>query len=152
MGFAPSGNYFVETVTTASMPAKTVLRDRDGKLIATVEAGDASRVPRFWRWPRTVSMTAADGKTEINGLVFRPSDYDPTQKYPVIDYIYGGPQIAYVPTSFAHGAYLEAASLAELGFVTVMIDGRGTAQRSRRARTRTWTRRPSTGTSAAVRS
>jgi dipeptidyl-peptidase 4 len=131
VGFAPSGNYFVETVTTASMPAKTVLRDREGKLIAAVEAGDSSRVPQFWRWPRAVSLTAADGKTEINGLVFKPSDYDPAKKYPVIDYIYGGPQIAYVPTSFAHGAYLEAASLAELGFVTVMIDGRGTAQRSR---------------------
>jgi dipeptidyl-peptidase 4 len=131
VGFAPSGNYFVETVTTASMPAKTVLRDRDGKLIATVEAGDASRAPRFWRWPQTVALTAADGKTEINGLVFKPSDYDPAKKYPVIDYIYGGPQTAYVPTGFAHGAYLEAASLAELGFVTVVIDGRGSAQRSR---------------------
>jgi dipeptidyl-peptidase-4 len=131
VGFAPSGNYFVEAVTTASMPAKTVLRDREGKLIATVEAGDATRVPRFWRWPQAISLTAADGKTEINGLVFKPSDYDPAKKYPVIDYIYGGPQAAYVPTAFAHGAYLEAASLAELGFVTVMVDGRGTAQRSR---------------------
>ena len=131
VGFAPSGDYFVETLTTASMPAKTVLRDREGKLIATVEAGDASRVPQFWRWPRSVSLTAADGKTEINGLVFKPSGYDPAKKYPVIDYIYGGPQVAYVPTGFAHGAYLEAASLAELGFVTVMMDGRGTAQRSR---------------------
>ncbi len=61
----------------------------------------------------------------------RPSDYDPAKKYPVVDYIYGGPQIAYVPNGFAEGAYLDAASLAELGFVTVMIDGRGTAQRSR---------------------
>ena len=131
VGFAPSGNYFVETVTTASMPAKTVLRDREGKLIATVEAGDASRVPPYWRWPETFSLAGADGKTQINSLVFKPSDYDPAKKYPVIDYIYGGPQIAYVPTGFAPGAYLDAASLAELGFVTVMIDGRGSAQRSR---------------------
>lgn len=131
VGFAPSGNYFVETVTTASMPAKTVLRDREGRVVATIEVGDASRVPRFWRWPQTVSLTSADGETEINGLVFKPSDYHPGGKYPVIDYIYGGPQIAYVPTGFAQSAYLEAASLAELGFVTVMIDGRGTAQRSR---------------------
>lgn len=131
VGFAPSGNYFVETVTTAGKPAATVLRDRNGKLIANIEVGDASRVPKFWRWPMTVSLTAADGKTQINGLVFKPSDYDPANKYPVIDYIYGGPQTAYVPTSFAHGAYLDAASLAELGFVTVMIDGRGTPQRSR---------------------
>ena len=131
VGFAPSGNYFVEAVTTAGMPAKTVLRDREGKLIATIEAGDASRVPHFWRWPQTVSLIAADGNTPINALVFKPSDYDPARRYPVIDYIYGGPQIAYVPTGFAHGAYLDAASLAELGFITVMIDGRGTAQRSR---------------------
>jgi dipeptidyl aminopeptidase/acylaminoacyl peptidase len=131
VGFAPSGNYFVETVTTADTPAKTFLRDRDGKLIATIEAGDSSRVPRFWRWPRTISLTSADGRTQINALVFKPSDYDPGKKYPVIDYIYGGPQIAYVPTGFAQGAYLDAASLAELGFVTIMIDGRGSAQRDR---------------------
>jgi dipeptidyl aminopeptidase/acylaminoacyl peptidase len=131
VGFAPSGNYFVETVTTAGMPAKTFLRDREGGLIASIETGDSSRVPRFWRWPQTISVTAADGRTQINALVFKPSDYDPGKKYPVIDYIYGGPQIAYVPTGFAQGAYLDAASLAELGFVTVMMDGRGTAQRDR---------------------
>ena len=131
VGFAPSGNYFVETVTTAGMPAKTFLRDRDGKLIATIEAGDSARVPQFWRWPQTISIIAADGRTQINALVFKPSDYDPGKKYPVIDYIYGGPQVAYVPTGFAQGAYLDAASLAELGFVTVMMDGRGTAQRDR---------------------
>ena len=131
VGFAPSGNYFVETVTTAGMPAKTVLRNRDGKFIAAVATGDASRVPRFWRWPQSVSLIAADGKTEINALVFKPSDFDAAKKYPVIDYIYGGPQVAYVPTAFAHGAYLDAASLAELGFVTVIIDGRGSAERSR---------------------
>lgn len=137
---APSGNYFVESVTTASLPAKTVLRDREGKLIANVEDGGVSRVPRFWRWPQTVSLAAADGKTEINGLVFKPSNYDPAKKYPVIDYIYGGPQIAYVPTGFAHGAYLEAASLAELGFVPVMMDGRGTPQRSRAFHSPRWFR------------
>ena len=131
VGFAPSDNYFVETVTTASTPAQTILRDRAGKFIATIEAGDSARVPHFWRWPDTTSLICADGKTQIEALVFKPSDYDPTRKYPVIDYIYGGPQIAYVPTSFAQGAYLDAASLAELGFVTVMIDGRGTAQRDR---------------------
>jgi dipeptidyl aminopeptidase/acylaminoacyl peptidase len=130
-GLAPSGDYFVETITRADGPSRTLLRDRDGKLIATVESADASRIPSFWRWPKPVQLTAADGVREISGLVFHPSDYDPHKRYPVIDYVYGGPQVAYVPKGFGGIPYLEAASLAELGFVVVMIDGRGTAERSR---------------------
>ena len=130
-GVAPSGGYVVETLTTANKPSRTLLRDRDGRLVATVEEADASRIPSFWRWPTPVRMVAADGKTEIDGVVFRPSDYDPQKKYPVIDYVYGGPQAAYVPKGFGQSAYHDAASLAELGFVVTMIDGRGTIQRSR---------------------
>ena len=130
-GMAPSGNYFVETLTRADRPSRTLLRDRDGKLIATIENADAARVPAFWRWPQPVQLTAADGKTQISGLVFRPSNYDRQKKYPVIDYVYGGPQVAYVPKGFDEGNYMTVASLAELGFVAVVIDGRGTSQRSR---------------------
>lgn len=134
-GVSPSGNYFVETMVTADKPSSTVLRDHNGRFITTVEAADARQLPSWWRWPEPVEVVAADGVTKIYGLVFRPSDYNPAKKYAVIDYVYGGPQAAYVPTSFGQGAFgqefLDAASIAELGFVTVMIDGRGTAQRSR---------------------
>ena len=130
-GLAPSGDYFVETVARADRPSRTDVRARDGRLVATIENPDASRFPAFWHWPKVVKTIAADGKTEINGLVFRPSSYDPHGKYPVIDYIYGGPQVAYVPKAFDQSAYKDAASLAELGFVVTMFDGRGTTQRSR---------------------
>jgi len=130
-GVAPSGNYFLETITTADKPSRTLLRDRAGRVIATVEEADGAHLPSNWRWPNPVKLIAADGKTDIYGLVFRPSDYDPNRKYPVIDYLYGGPQASYVPKGFDQGDYQDAASLAELGFITLMIDGRGTAQRDR---------------------
>lgn len=130
-GVAPSGDYFVETVTRADAPDRTVLRDRNGNLVATIENANASRLPVWWHWPTPVTLTAADGKTKIYGLVFRPSYYDRSRKYPVVDYIYGGPQTSYVPNGFDQIDYLDAASIAELGFVTVMIDGRGTAERDR---------------------
>jgi dipeptidyl-peptidase-4 len=130
-GVAPSGDYFVETVTTPDKPSRTVLRDRDGRLVATVENADASHMPSWWRWPKPVKMIAADGKTEIYGLVFRPSDFDPHEKYPVIDVVYGGPQVSFVPETFFSFGYADAASLAELGFVTTIIDGRGTTERGR---------------------
>lgn len=130
-GVAPSGDYFVETVTRPDKPSCTVLRDRDGRLVATVEDADASHMPSWWRWPKPVKMIAADGKTAIYGLVFRPSDFDPHKKYPVIDFVYGGSQVSFVPETFFGFGYADAASLAELGFVTTIIDGRGTAERGR---------------------
>ena len=130
-GVSPSGDYFVETVTRADKPSHTVLRDRDGRVASTVEDADASRMPAWWRWPTPVKLLAADGKTEIDGAVFRPSDYDPHKKYPVIDLVYGGPQASYVPKSFANFAYQDMAAIAELGFVVTSIDGRGTVERGR---------------------
>jgi dipeptidyl aminopeptidase/acylaminoacyl peptidase len=130
-GVSPNGSYFVETVTRADRPSKTVLCDRGGKQIMVVETADTSRLPKGWKWPEPVKLTAADGRTEIWGLVFRPSDFGPDRSYPVIDLIYGGPQISNVPESFVRGTSVDAASLAELGFVVVVIDGRGTAERDR---------------------
>ena len=131
-GAAPSGRYFVETATSADKPSHTVLRNSEGQMLATVEDADATRLPSYWRWPERLRLRAADGKTEIDGLIFRPSDYDPKKKYPIIDCIYGGPQTTHVPRSpGALGDYMSAATYAALGFVAVIIDGRGTTERSR---------------------
>jgi dipeptidyl-peptidase 4 len=130
-GAAPSGRYFVETVTTADKPSQTVVRDFDGNRVATVEDADASRLPSWWRWPQPVQLSGADGRTVINALVFKPFDYDPHRKYPLIDCVYGGPQMAYVPRGYGEPQYTEAATYAGLGFFAVIIDGRGTTERSR---------------------
>jgi dipeptidyl aminopeptidase/acylaminoacyl peptidase len=130
-GLSPSGDYFVEAVQRADRVTRTVLRDRTGKEILTIEPGDASGTPKWWRWPEPVQLVAADGKTIISGMVFRPSDFSPDRKYPVVDYIYGGPQVSNVPESFAEGSFTISATIAEAGFVVVVIDGRGTAERSK---------------------
>ncbi len=85
-------------------------------------------------------VTAADGQTQLHGALFFPSDFDPSNRYPVVDSIYPGPQLIRTPKSFTvdstvgpdewPGAW-DAQALAELGFVTMTLDGRGTPLRSR---------------------
>ena len=128
---SPSGNFFVETVTRADRRAISILRSHSGKKILTIEKADISNLPPHWQHAEPIKLLAADNKTEIRGLLFRPSDFSPEKKYPIVDYIYGGPQTTLVPESIGGNAYLDAASVAELGFITVIIDGRGTTERSR---------------------
>ena len=130
-GAAPSGHYFVETVKSADKPSHTLLRNSEGKVLATVEDADVTRLPSYWRWPEPLRLLAADGRTEVDGLIFRPADYDPKKKYPIIDYIYGGPQVAHVPRGPGLNDYMAGATYAALGFFAVIIDGRGTTERSR---------------------
>ncbi len=130
-GLSPSEDYFVETIVAPNRGGETALRDRDGRVITVLETADVSRVPKWWRWPEPMTFTAADDTTELRGLLFRPSTFDPKQKYPIIDFVYGGPQTVFTPEGFAQSSYLDAASLAELGFVVLIVDGRGTAGRSR---------------------
>jgi dipeptidyl aminopeptidase/acylaminoacyl peptidase len=95
-----------------------------------LEQAETHGLPEGFRLPEPVMLTAADGVTPIQALVARPSDFDPNKKYPIIDYVYGGPQVAIVPTSFDIFA-IQAQQFAELGFIAVMVDGRGTAGRDR---------------------
>jgi len=130
-GLSPGGNFYVETVQRPDRPARTILRDRNGKEVKVIEVADTSRMPYWWRWPEPVLLKAEDGETDISGVVFRPSDFSAEKSYPIIDYIYGGPQVSNVPEGFTDNSFNIAATLAELGFVVVVIDGRGTAERSR---------------------
>ena len=130
-GVAPSGNYFVETVSRVDRPGETVLRDRDGKLIGQIEVADTSKAPANFNWPAAVQLVAADGKTPISAFIVRPPNYDRTKKYPVLDLMYGGPQISWVPKAMGDPYYYDALAFAELGFITLIIDGRGTGFRER---------------------
>jgi dipeptidyl aminopeptidase/acylaminoacyl peptidase len=83
-----------------------------------------------WKAPEVFSAKGRDGKTDIWGIIIRPTNFDPAKKYPVIENIYAGPHGSFVPKNFMH-QYFSMQELAELGFVVVQIDGMGTSNRSK---------------------
>ncbi|MBF7015279.1 DPP IV N-terminal domain-containing protein (plasmid) [Novosphingobium resinovorum] len=140
-GISPSSAFFVETVSDIDRLPVTYLRRADGSELCVLERA-TSLLPETWTAPERVRCKAADGVTDVYGIVFKPLGYDPTQRYPVIDLIYGGPQTSYVPRGhpgdgdiMSTGTYSDAAQLASLGAFVVVLDGRGTAQREQAFRT-----------------
>jgi dipeptidyl aminopeptidase/acylaminoacyl peptidase len=135
--FSPSGSYFVDTYSRMDTAPVTVLRDVSGRLVRELEKADLEPLlAAGWKWPERVTVKARDGTTDLYGLLYKPSNFDPAKKYPVIDGIYPGPQITRTPKSFGGNAYFlyeicEDSALAELGFIVVNIDGLGTPFRSK---------------------
>ena len=129
--YSPDKTYFVDTYSTPEIaPVSELHRSFDGKLITTLETADISGYKDLGLpLPEVFVAKARDGVTDIWGIVCRPSNLDPTKKYPVIENIYAGPQDAYVPKNFMR--YGEMQSLAELGFIVIQSDGMGTANRSK---------------------
>ena len=131
-GVSSDGDYLVTTRSRADQTSVSLLLDRDGKELATLEEADTSGLPNNWQWPEPVKLIAADGETDIYGLVFRPSDFSPDRIYPVIDNVCAYPAGTLTCKGFDQSHhYMCAAALAELGFIVVQIDGRGTPHRSR---------------------
>jgi dipeptidyl-peptidase 4 len=129
--YSPDGKYLIDTYSRVDMAPVTELhRVEDGRLVCTLERADMSSLQATgWKAPERFVAKGRDGKTDIHGVIFRPTTYDPAKKYPVIEQIYAGPQGAFVPKRFSsfHGAQ----PLAELGFIVVQIDGMGTNWRSK---------------------
>lgn len=141
ISMAPSGEYFVDRYSRPEVSPTTVLRDRDGKLVKLLEKADITRLlATGWRPPVPITVKGRDGRTDVYGLMYKPSNFDAARKYPIVNSIYPGPQIGSVgPRTFAHAGFLEdEQSLAELGFVVVQIDGMGTSMRSKTPTTETW--------------
>lgn len=133
ISMSPDFGYFVDNYSRPDLPTHSVLRStNDGKVIHEISKADISNlVKRNYKFPDAFTATAKDGKTEIHGLYFVPSDFDPNQRYPVIDYTYTGPHTATTPKSFKSAILNHPQQMAELGFVVVMIDGLGTAGRGK---------------------
>jgi dienelactone hydrolase len=129
--YSPDRTYYTDNYSQVNVPPVTKLkRSADGKEIAVLERADISQYQLSGAHPPEVFVAKArDGVTDIYGIVSRPSDYDPAKKYPVLENIYAGPHSSFVPKAFT--PYSEMQSLAELGFIVVMIDGMGTANRSK---------------------
>jgi len=130
---SPSGKYFVDSYSKPDVAPTTVLRDSDGKLIATLERTDISRLAAAgWKPPEPIVVKARDGTTDLYGLLYKPTKLNPSTKYPIINHIYPGPQTGSVgPRNFL-SARGDSQALAELGFVVVEIDGMGTPWRSKK--------------------
>ena len=130
--FSPDGKYFVDSISRIDLPTKSVLRRApDGSMALPLEESDVSALTKMgWKFPEPFKGKAADGATDIYGAIWRPTNFDASRKYPVIEYTYTGPHSHFVPKDFTQAIGTEQ-SMAELGFILVMVDGRGTTGRSR---------------------
>lgn len=130
---SPGLDYIVNTFTDFSTPHQTVVRDRNGNILMILEEADADDLfETGWRAPISFSAKARDGVTDVYGVMILPSNFDPSNKYPIVNYIYPGPQSGSVGTrNFSASRAGQAHALAELGFVVVAIDAFGSPMRSR---------------------
>lgn len=131
--FSRDFKYMFDLYSRVDLPPVLVIRsvEEGGEIVYKPEKQpDISKViVSGWSIPEVFSAKGRDGETDIWGVIIRPSHFDPSKKYPVIEYIYAGPHDSHVPKSFS--VEHRASALAELGFITVMIDGMGTANRSK---------------------
>lgn len=129
---SPSGNYFTDSYSTPNTAPVAVLRSLEGKIISSLEKTDVSRlIATGWKAPTPISIKAHDGRTDLYGLIFTPGNLDPSKKYPVVDYIYPGPQGGSIGSWSFASARGDNQALAELGFVVVAIEGSSNPFRSK---------------------
>jgi len=132
VSLSPSGKYFVDSYSKPDVPAVAVLRNMDGKLLANLEKTDISRLNATgWKTAIPITVKAHDGQTDLYGLMFTPTHFDPNKKYPIIDYIYPGPQGGSVGSWSFSASRGDNQSLAELGFIVVEIEGTSNPLRSK---------------------
>jgi dipeptidyl aminopeptidase/acylaminoacyl peptidase len=130
--FSPSKEYFLDTHSSPDRPPRTELRRADGRLLRVLEEADVSALRQLsWKPPEPFVVQAADGRTELHGLLYKPSDFDPAKKYPVLDYIYNGPQTVWVERTFNGPLGQLPQAFAQLGYVVLVVDGRGTPERGK---------------------
>ena len=124
--------YLIDTYSTVTTPPVTVLRSgKDGKILRTLESADISVLEaEGWKAPEVFVAKGRDGKTDMWGLIQRPSNFDPNKRYPIIEYIYSGPGDQYVPKTFTPWLYY-LQNMAELGFIVVQVDAMTTSFRTR---------------------
>ncbi|HVU48110.1 MAG TPA: DPP IV N-terminal domain-containing protein [Terracidiphilus sp.] len=129
LSYSPDGKYFVDTYSRLDLPPVMELhRAADASLVMTVDKADDTQLKAAGWHPAEPFHTAGrDGNTQIWGIIYKPANFNPLKKYPVVEDIYAGPQGSFVPKSFS----ARAEPLTELGFVVVQIDGMGTNNRSR---------------------
>ncbi|MCP2245601.1 S9 family peptidase [Lentzea aerocolonigenes] len=125
--------YFVDSASTVDIPPVTTVRSWTGEVLVSLESADITRLLETgWTAPERFCVKAADGETDIYGVLYKPRGFDPSANYAVVDSVYPGPQVTRVDPCFDPGGMgLDAEPLAAVGFVVVALDGRGTPGRSK---------------------
>jgi dipeptidyl aminopeptidase/acylaminoacyl peptidase len=143
VSLSPGDQYFVDNSSTAIEPTVSLLRNtEDGKTVMKIDSADVKDLRKMdWRPPKVFTATARDGKTSIYGILWKPTNFDPHLRYPVIDFTYTGPQMFLFNNTFTKTVlhsydqyspyYPSAQALAELGFIVIEVDGLGSAGRSK---------------------
>jgi dipeptidyl-peptidase-4 len=126
---APDGKHFIDVAQTHDIPPKTRLLDADGKVIEELAKSDTSGFDKLGlRKVELFTFKAADGKTDLYGILQKPSNFDPNKKYPVLLSVYAGPA-----TNGARETFATPSPLTEYGFLVVALDARSAAGRGKRA-------------------
>jgi dipeptidyl aminopeptidase/acylaminoacyl peptidase len=132
--FSSSGDFFVDSYSNLTQPHTAELRRADGTLIKVLgKAATAQLDAVGYKPPEEFRVKASDGITDLYGVIYRPADFDPSRRYPVIDYIYAGPFISVHQTTYrpSQAMHRISAALAQMGFVVAMLDARGTPGRGK---------------------
>jgi dipeptidyl aminopeptidase/acylaminoacyl peptidase len=132
--FSSDMTLFVDHYSRVDLPSALELGRIEaagaGAQRTAIERGDISALVALgWKAPEVFVAKGRDGVTDIWGLVWKPRDFDPSRKYPVVEYIYAGPHGTHTPKSFSPVTGMQAQ--AELGFIVVQMDGMGTSNRSK---------------------
>lgn len=129
---SPDGKYFTDNYSQPNVPPVSVLRDMKGKLITELERTDISKLlATGWKPAEPIKVKSNDGKWDLYGLMFKPRDFDPSKKYPIVNYVYPGPQGGGVGTRNFGPSRGDHQALADLGFIVVIIDGSCNPDRSK---------------------
>jgi len=132
VSLSPTGAYFVDSHSTPVIPPVTVVRDVDGNVVAELERADISALlSSGWQPPEPFTVKARDGETDLHGLMYRPTHFDPERSYPVVNYLYPGPQSGSVGSRSFRASRGDKQAIAELGFIVVEVDAMGTPGRSK---------------------
>ena len=125
VSISPSCRYLVDSYSTVSQEPVNVVRNRNGKVIMALEKPDSQPVYEMgWKAPERFKVKAADGVTDLYGVMWKPADFDSTKVYPIISNVYPGPFFEYVPTRFTINDVYNT-RLAQLGFIVITVGHRG---------------------------
>jgi len=119
-----SGKYFTDTYSKVDTAPKSALLDGQGTQLAELETTDVSQLMAAgFKYPETFRVKADDGVTDLYGVIYKPFDFDASRKYPVIEYVYPGPQVEQVTKAFSPKS--PNVPLAQLGFIVIEVGNRG---------------------------